>query len=299
MMKILLAVAALPLLIPLAFLVLLGGPQASTEAAGVVTACRLVLGMAPQPETTVEQLGGSEAAGVAAALTSPPLSNDPAATTPPATTTPVEQVAPLLGEKAYAFVTTLNILENWRTLPPAAAARWAMDPQSTAPPEGAQRLPDLPAAQTTAVTVTEQPDTAYGRGCAAVIGRATAISVDPAGARPGPVAAPTAATLAQMEGTTMRNLDLLRAVNPDASKDDPRQFYLDYRPVASPGVGDIVVYDFTIAGPVHFGIALDSSQMLTTASFAGGTVAARSIPRNSAAMSAVAAGTRPTGKAAA
>jgi cell wall-associated NlpC family hydrolase len=287
--KILIGVAALVLLAPVGFVVMLAGPQAATESAGVATACRLVLGVAPQPDSTVEQLGGPDAVMVAAALTEPAATQPASDTAAPETTVaavPADTVATLVGERAYAFVTTLNTLDNWRSLPVDTLARWAIDPPNVAPPAGAVPLPDLPVEQTSALQVDEQPATAYARGCAAVIGRATQIKVDPAGAQPGPAIVVDSAALAQMAGTNMANIDLLRAVNPGAAEDDPRQFYLNYRPVPAAAAGDIVVYDFTIAGPAHFGIALDEQQMLTTASFAGGVVQTRPVPANAGVMSA-------------
>ncbi|MGD9622188.1 MAG: hypothetical protein AB7G47_19370 [Mycolicibacterium sp.] len=268
-------------LAPMAFSSLIAGPQAANEYTNVSAACQMVLGMAPQPDSTVGQLGGAEAAAVAATLTQPSAAD---LGTGPTTTIPALPVDELLGERAYAFVTSLNTLDNWRTLPAEQVARWAIDPPNTAPPSGAVPLAALPEAQTSAVLVDDQPATAYQRGCAAVIGRATAIDVTPAGAHPGQPA-PDPAVLAQTVGQVMSNVELLRTVNPGADKDDPRQFYLDYRPATAPAPGDIVVYDFTMAGPAHFGIALDEQQMLTTGSAAGGPVLVRPIPANSSAMS--------------
>lgn len=289
MIKILIGVAAAVLLAPVAIVVLLAGPQAATESAGIATACRLALGVAPQPDSTVEQLGGPDAVLVAAALTEPATTQPASDVGAPQTTVaavPAEAMATLVGERAYAFVTTLNTLDNWRSLPVDTLARWAIDPPNVAPPAGAVPLPELPVEQTSALQVHEQPASAYARGCAAVIGRATAIKVQPAGAQPGPPIVADGAALAQLAGTTMSNLDLLRSVNPGAAEDDPRQFYLNYRPVPDAQVGDVVVYDFTIGGPAHFGIAVDDQQMITTVNFTGGVVQLRPIPANAGVMSA-------------
>lgn len=285
------------LLVPLAFVALIGGPQAATESSAIATACALELGMAPQPDSTVDQLGGQDAAAVAAALTQETTAT-PVATAAPATTAaavPAETVATaLVGDRAYEFVTTLNSIDNWRTLPVDAVARWAVDPAHVAQPAGAVPLPDLvPAAEptttptsTTAMFTGEQPTTVYGRGCAAVVARATTATVHPAGDHSGGTVAPDLAALDALAGTPHTNLELLRAVNPSAVQDDPRQFYLDYRPQVTAETGDIVVYDYTVGGPAHFGIALDDQQMLTTGSVNGGVVQTRPIPANRGVMTA-------------
>ncbi len=290
MNKMLFGALAVFLLIPLGFVALIGGPQAVTEANGIATACQLELGIAPQPDSTVGQLGGADAAAVAAALTqaagTAPVSDTSAPTTT-ASPVPAQAVAAgLVGDRAYEFVTTLNSLDNWRTLPVAAVARWALDPAHVAPPAGAVPLPPLPAEQTTAMQTDEQPSTAYARGCAAVVARATAATVHPAGDANGHAIRPDVAALRAMAGTPQANLDLLRAINPTAAQDDPRQFYLDYRPHEVIAPGDVVVYDYTIGGPAHFGIALDDLQMLTTGSVAGGVAYAWPIPVNRGVMTA-------------
>jgi hypothetical protein len=288
MIKAAIAAGAVVALVPFVFVVLLAGPQAATESAGVATACRLVLGMAPQPNSTVAELGGPDAAAVAAAL-SQPAGQQPGSSTPPAPPpVPAEVVAEQLqGERAYDFVSTLNTIDNWRTLPVDVVARWAINPPATPLPDGARLLPGLPADQVNALQVDEQPDSAYARGCAAVISRATQLEVHPAGEQPGAAEQPRdIAALAAQAGTTMTNLDLLRRVDPAATQDDPRQFYLNYRPVAQAGARDIVVYDFTIAGPAHFGIAVDAAQMVTTGSFGSGVVEIQPVPTNAGAMAA-------------
>ncbi|MCT7372113.1 hypothetical protein [Mycolicibacterium llatzerense] len=279
------------LLVPLGFVAFIGGPQAATESTAIGTACALELGAAPLPHSTVAELGGTDAAMVAAALTQETTAT-PVATAAPATTVaavPAETVvSALVGDRAYEFVTTLNSIDNWRTLPVDAVARWALDPAHVAQPAGAAPLPELPAAQTTAMHTDEQqqPTTAYARGCAAVVARATASTVHPAGDRNGNAVAPDPAALAALAGTSHTNLELLRAVNPLAVQDDPRQFYLDYRPQASIEAGNIVVYDYTVGGPAHFGIAIDEQQMLTTGSVHGGVVQTLPIPVNRGVMTA-------------
>lgn len=290
MIKMLIGALTVFLLIPFGFVALIGGPQAVTEANGIATACQLELGMAPQPASTVGQLGGTDAAAVAAALTqaadTAPVSDTSAPTTT-ASPVPAQDVATgLVGDRAYEFVTTLNSLDNWRTLPMAAVARWALDPAHVAPPTGAVPLPVLPAEQTTAMQTDEQPTTAYARGCAAVVARATASTVHPAGDVNGHAIRPDVVALRAMAGAPQTNLDLLRAVNPTAAQDDPRQFYLDYRPQEVIEPGDVVVYDYTIGGPAHFGIALDDQQMLTTGSVAGGVAYTWPIPANRGVMTA-------------
>lgn len=284
------------LMVPAAFVAFIGGPQAATESTAIATACALQLGMAPQPDSTVGQLGGPDAAMVAAALTQEATAT-PVATAAPATTAsavPAETVAAtLVGDRAYEFVTTLNSIDNWRTLPIDAVARWAVDPAHVAQPAGAVPLPDLPVATpvTTAPTTTtmrsdQQPTSVYGRGCASVVARATVATVHPAGDRSGSTVEPDLAALNALAGTARTNMELLRAVNPSAVQDDPRQFYLDYRPQESVEVGNIVVYDFTVGGPAHFGIAIDDQQMLTTGSVSGGVVQTRPIPANRGMMTA-------------
>lgn len=282
--KVLIGGCAMIALVPMAFAALIAGPQSANEYSNVAAICQIVMGMAPRSDSTVGQLGGSDAAAVAATLTEPRGTDtgEQGSSAPAAPhAAPVDE---LVGERAYAFVTSLNTLDNWRDLPADQVARWALDPPAGDAPAGAVQLAALPETQTSAVLADEQPVTAYQRGCAATIGRATAIDVTPTGAQPGQPA-PDATVLARAEGHMMSNLQLLHTINPGADKDDPRQFYLDYRPSAALRSGDIVVYDFTLAGPAHFGIALDEQQMLTTGSAAGGTVVVRPIPANSSAMS--------------
>lgn len=290
MIKMLIGGLAVFVLVPLGFVAFIGGPQAVTEANVIATACQLELGMPPQPESTVGQLGGADAAAVAAALTqaaaTAPVSDTSAPTTT-ASPVPAQAVAAaLVGDRAYEFVTTLNSLDNWRTLPVAAVARWALDPAHVAPPAGAVTLPVLPADQTLVMQTEEQPATAYARGCAAVVARATAATVHPAGDANGHAIHPDVAALRALAGAPHSNLDLLRAVNPTAVQDDPRQFYLDYRPQEVIEPGDVVVYDYTIGGPAHFGIALDDQQMLTTGSASGGIAHTWPIPANHGVMTA-------------
>lgn len=284
MIRWVLAAAAAVVLAPMLFVVLLAGPQAATESAGVATSCRLVLGMAPTPSTTVRELGGADAELVAAALSQLGAGqDDPTIPTPPLA--PAATVAAALqGERAYAFVTSLNTIDNWRLLPLDTLSRWAVDPPHAPLPEGARLLPELPAEQVDAVMVDEQPNSAYLRSCAAVISRATQLDVEPAGAEPGAGSPPDIRQIAALAGTQTTNLDLLHRVDPGARQEDPRQFYLNYRPVPTPAPGDIVVCDFTTAGPAHFGIALDGQQMISTGSFAGGVARLQPIPANSAAM---------------
>jgi len=275
---------ALVLLAPAAFVVLLAGPQAATESAGIATACRLVLGIGPTASTTVGELGGPEAEVVAAALSQPVIDPEDPQSPPTPGLDPAEVAAALQGERAFEFVSSLNTIDNWRSLPLDTLSRWALDPPGTPLPEGAQLLPELPAEQINAVRVNEQPESSYLRSCAAVISRATQIEVDPAGTEPGGGPGPDTAATAGLAGAVTTNLDLLRTVDPGAMQDDPRQFYLNYRPVPGPESGDIVVYDFTAAGPAHFGIALDGQQMVTTGSFTPGVAGLRPIPANSSAM---------------
>lgn len=290
MIKFLMAVAAMVLAVPVLFVVFLASPQASTEVHAIATACQSQLGAAPQHDTTVEQLGGHDAVIVAAALTRAAptaAAGDTAAPTSTAAPIPGAAVAAaLIGEKAYEFVTTLDTLDNWRSLPIETLARWAADPSEVAPPPGAVQLPELPADQTTALKSDGQPATAYARACAALVARATAATVHPAGDATGSGVEPNLAALAAMVGTSHSNLDLLRVVNPAAVQADPRLFYLDYRPDMLPSAGDIVVYDYTTAGPAHFGIAVDSQYMVTTGSVADGVVQTWPIPENSATMTA-------------
>jgi hypothetical protein len=268
----------------------MAGPQAATEAAGVVTACRVALGMAPQPTSTVAELGGQDAAAVAATLTPPAGSNAVGAEQQTPQPPVLDESALLRGERAYDFVTSLNTLDNWRALPADTLARWAIDPPSQPLPAGASLLPGLPADQINAVPADGQPASAYARGCATVISRATRVHVDAPGTdnKPPPtqVGADALAHLAALAGDPVTNLELLRVVDPSAVQDDPRQFYMNYQPTSHVSAGEIVVYDFSIAGPAHFGIALDDQQMVSTGSFTAGVAEIRPIPTNVGAMSA-------------
>lgn len=286
MIKALIAGGAVVMATPMMFMVLLGGPQAATEAVGVANACHLMLGMAPEQTTTVEELGGPAAAAVAAALTRPHVDPDDPDVTVAPVADPETVAAVLQGERAYAFVTTLNTLDNWRELPIDPLARWAADPMSEPLPPGAQPLPELPAEQIDAVTVSYQEQTIYGRSCAAVISRATRLDVDPSETHSITRSVVDVARLLDWTGRTTSNQELLGHIDPDADQTDPRQFYLNYRTVARARAGDIVVYDFTTAGPAHFGIAVDDQQMITTGHFTEGTADLWPIPTNSAAMAA-------------
>lgn len=277
-----LALAAL-FVLPLVFILILAGPQAVTDLNNMVAACRTLLGVPPHAQSTVAELGGVDAEVVATTPLTTSGSDsgigDPAAT-PTAT---VIQVPELVGGRAYDFVSSLNTIDNWRTLPAEELLRWALNPPASTLPAGAQVLPILPENLTTAEPVESAPQDSYSRACAAVVSRAT--KTDP----PSPESRtfrPTLETLAAAEGSVGDALGLLRIADPAAVESDPRQFYLRYWPVTEVQPGDIVLYDFTTAGPAHFGLALSAQAMLTTGSCCvPGPVERRPIPSNASALS--------------
>lgn len=277
----LLALAAL-FSLPLAFILFLAGPQSVTDINNVVAACRTVLGTPPRPESTVAELGGAQAEVVATTpltTSSGGDTEDPAA---PATST-VVPVPELRGFTAYDFASSLNTIDNWRTLPAEALLRWALNPPASPLPPGAQVLPALPETLTVAEPVESAPQDGYSRACAAVVSRAT--KSEPPN-RENRSARPTVEALAAAEGTVTDALGLLRVADPAATQADPRQFYLQYWPVTEVKPGDIVLYDFTTAGPAHFGLALSAQAMLTTGSCCSpGPVQRWPIPANASALS--------------
>ncbi|GAT07649.1 hypothetical protein H7I77_25155 [Mycolicibacterium novocastrense] len=265
MIKVLAIAVAAVFLIPATFMAFLGGPQAATDVTNIVAACRTVLGVAPQPESTVAEFGGADAELVAAAPITTTTTTAGAEDPTVETTTTAPPPPPLLGAQAYDFVTSLNTIDNWRTLPVDELNRWARNPPVSPLPVGAHTLPPLPADQTNAAPAQYQPSGNYARACAAVVSRATKTepstpAIDAAPARRVP------ANLAGLEGAVTDALGLLRAVDPDATQADPRQFYLDYWPITQIRPGDIVLYDFTTAGAAHFGVAVSEQAMLTTGS---------------------------------
>ncbi|MGV9797335.1 hypothetical protein ACWDTP_04650 [Mycobacterium sp. NPDC003449] len=268
--------------IPLAFIVFLVGPQSVNDLNNMVAACRTVLGMPPRPDTTVAEIGGADADEVATTpltTTSGGDAEDPSATP----TTLVEPVPELRGFTAYDFVSSLNTIDNWRELPAEELLRWALNPPASPLPPGAQVLPTLPETLTMADPVESAPQDSYSRACAAVVSRATK-SEPPNGENR--TVRPTPDALAATEGTTTDALGLLRVSDPAAAQSDPRQFYLQYWPVTEVKPGDIVLYDFTTAGPAHFGLALSAQVMLTTGSCCvPGPVQRRPIPTNASALS--------------
>ena len=248
--------AAAAVSVPVAFVVGLAGPQAATDAANVAAFCRLALGAAPGPDTTVADLGGPDAATPAATLPDP---------------------WQLIGERAYQFVTTLNTIDNWRALPAADIAHWASDPPEGQLPAAARPLPGLPAELTVS---TPAPDSqsaphlsSYAVACAGLINRSAHTPPAPAIATATQtLVSPPAPDPTPVIGTTISALDLLRIADPAASEADPRLFYMNYPQAAGFSAGDVVLFDFTTAGPAHFGIATSTQQMVTTAS-AGTAVA--------------------------
>ena len=205
--------------------------------------------------------------------------DDPAAT-PTATAV---QVPELVGGRAYDFVSSLNTLDNWRTRPTEELLRWALNPPASTLPAGAQVLPTLPENLTTSEPVESAPQDSYSRACAAVVSRAT--KTEPP-SRENRAFRPAPETLAAAEGGVSDALALLRIADPAAVESDPRQFYLQYWPVTEVQPGDIVLYDFTTAGPAHFGLALSAQAMLTTGSCClPGPVQRRPIPSNASALS--------------
>jgi hypothetical protein len=276
MIKVLIVVVAVTFLGPLAFMVLLGGPQAATDVANIAAACQTMLGAPAQPDSTVAELGGPDAELVAAAdLPSQEI-----------TATAPGPASRLRGAAAYDFVTSLNLIDNWRALPVNELKRWALNP-SGPQPAGAQMLPKLPSAQTNVPPVGIQPDSTYARACAAVAARAARMS--PPTRKPETSTRPRPAETWAAVGAVMSAAELLRTVDLGAAQADPRQFYLNYWPVNRIRAGDLVLYDFTTSGPAHFGIATDERRMLATGRCcAPAPVQQLPIPVNSSALSPVA-----------
>lgn len=194
----------------------------------------------------------------------------------------------LTGDSAYRFVTTVNTITNWRTLPADQVLDWATNPAAPLPGGAQLDLPWPPPA----VAEQSNPDSEssrslYKQACATVLRRADELTTT----RPKATSPTDDGRAAAVEevthklGTPISEAQLWAVISPTPHLDAKRTLFAQLAsaaPIAEPTPGDLVCYDFTTSGPARCSLVIQAGAAPAIAALnAQDTLVAQPMPANS------------------
>lgn len=251
------AVIAAPLIGGFFVASLVAGGTTGTVAQTAEVGCTTALGERPNPQTTITELAGAQAADA--------LSGEP-------------ELARATGSKAVAAVDTLFALTNWRDLDRVAVAAWVANPSAPLP-AGAVTLGAPPAA--VSGNSEKQLEDAYLARCQHALDALTDDQLANFLAPPASTTNPTATTsklrraaVDSMGTQVTPDLAAFVAEQLGRAAETPLQDLLwsgARVPPAFIAPGDLIFYDFGSDGPHQLGVVIDQNTVATITNLDGAT----------------------------